>query len=208
MVIAMHFDRWARDIEAQLVELAEQRTFRFRATRRAHAAAYLLAMRRCEGLTDAEISSLETAIGQPVPGAYRAFVRRFGRARGHLFRGSDVEPRELPAYRADADGLVVGHDPLPRDAIVFLVHQGYTFCWFAAGDDPPVMQFVEGEGHRPCAPQFTTFVEAELTQMKQVNALAREQGGTFLTVTEAGAREIYPARSSGTRPIDTDDELL
>jgi SMI1-KNR4 cell-wall len=40
---------------------------------------------------------------------------------------------------------------LPTDAFVFSMHQGYEFKYFktSEGDDPPVYQYVEGNGHPP-----------------------------------------------------------
>lgn len=37
---------------------------------------------------------------------------------------------------------------LPNNAFVFLMHQGYEFCYFifSDGTDPPVYQYVEGNG--------------------------------------------------------------
>ena len=204
----MDFEQWTTNVERRIVELADRRTFRFRATRREHADAYLAAMRRCAGKTEGEIVALEQSVGVPFPTAYRAFVRTLGEARGHLFRGSDIEPAELASYRHDAIELIGDGEPLPADALVFMFHQGYTFCWLEPGDDPPVHQFIEGEGHRRCADRFTSFIDAELALMAEVNAMSHKQGGTYLTVTATVVREVHPALADGLRPIDHDDELI
>lgn len=56
----------------------------------------------------------------------------------------------LPDLREIAEQLLQENNqpPLPAQAFVFLMHQGYQFLYFVAdgkNDDPPVYGYLEGE---------------------------------------------------------------
>jgi hypothetical protein len=120
------------------------------------------------GLMDsASIARLEEHLGLPIPPAYRAYLGIAGAS----------PPPELVGSDCHADCLFKLHDwaiellkesgnpfPLPDDAIVFLMHQGYQFFYFHADgvtDDPPVYYYFENrlEPERPYE-RFSDWVAA------------------------------------------------
>ena len=60
----------------------------------------------------------------------------------------------------------------------------------------------------PLADGFADYLQAEVRSMENLNKLQHEQGGYFLTVRGTSKSEIYPALSSGIRPMDHNDEYL
>lgn len=118
------------------------------------------------GCSEAEIKKLETAAGLHLPASYRGFLKRMGHGAGDLFRGTDMFYSHLAGnLRPWAEKLLANERPglrLPADAFVFSIHQGYEVCYFLAGegDDPPIYQFVEGQG-APTRPwdNFSAFLE-------------------------------------------------
>jgi hypothetical protein len=201
------------EVVAQLRELAENRTFRFRNTRRAVAAKYLSDLRRYDGYQPQEIEHAERQMGVTFPASFRAFLLRMGRARGELFRGSDVAGiDDFAEYRREASMLLepVGA-AIPADAVVFLLHQGYSFAFITAdgGQDSPVHVFGEGqESVSVAAPTLAAFIGGELRLMREVQERSRQHGVYWLTVLESGGcQETHPALSSGERPLDGADRF-
>jgi hypothetical protein len=100
--------------------------------------------------TEWEIEQLEKSIRLPLPPSYRAYLLIAGQRPPSAWVGSDCDLRHLLQLRADADRLLRenGQPPLPANAFVFLMHQGYQFFYFEADgrqDDPPVFYYLEGE---------------------------------------------------------------
>jgi hypothetical protein len=98
--------------------------------------------------TEDEIRMLEQQIGLPLPGAYKEFLLWMGHGAGGFLRGSDCFYERLPPLRAWALELLWENgyaEPLPGDAFVFYMHQGYQFYFVRVGegDDPPVYFYSE-----------------------------------------------------------------
>ena len=103
------------------------------------------------GCSAKEIEEVEVDVEQPLPLAYRQFLATMGRGAGRFFVGTDLffpgvignteAAHELVAE--DKSGLA-----LPKDAIAFMMHQGYQFMFIRAdeGDDPPVYHYIEQSG--------------------------------------------------------------
>ena len=103
------------------------------------------------GCTAKEIETLEKQSGVKLPESYKGFLARFGKQAGQFFTGEDCFYDRLRNLRADAEFLLKeNNEPftLPQDIFVFSMHQGYEFLFFStnAGDNPPVAQYVEGQG--------------------------------------------------------------
>ncbi len=70
---------------------------------------------------------------------------------GSDFIGSDCTIRSVPKLREGAEELLErcgSQYTLPKEAVVFLMHQGYYFVYFLAEngtDDPPVFAYQEGD---------------------------------------------------------------
>lgn len=97
-----------------------------------------------------DIERLQSTMGVQLPAAYKAYLRIAGNEPPSAWIGSDCTVRHLPDLRAGSERLLreCGQPPLPVDAFVFLMHQGYQFFYFVAdgsSDDPPVFYYFEGE---------------------------------------------------------------
>jgi len=98
--------------------------------------------------TEHEIQILEQQLGLPLPGAYKEFLLWMGHGAGGFLRGSDCFYEHLLRLRAGAMELLWENgypEPLPGDALVFYMHQGYLFYFVRVGegDDPPVYFYSE-----------------------------------------------------------------
>lgn len=101
-------------------------------------------------------------------------------ARAPRSRGWTGEPRK------DTDPSLA----LPANAVVYLVHQGYTFLFLVAagGFDGPQMQWTEGERQpTEVAPTFAALVDAELRSQEMTHREWHERGGYYRTLYERGA---------------------
>ena len=98
--------------------------------------------------TEDEIRMLEQQTGLPLPGAYKEFLLWMGHGAGGFLRGSDCFYEHLLRLRAGAMELLWENgytEPLPGDAFVFYMHQGYLFYFVRVGegDDPQVYFYSE-----------------------------------------------------------------
>lgn len=102
-----------------------------------------------------EVAQLEQRIGQRLPAAYREFLLWMGKGAGRFFVGTDYFYADVSQFDRHIEGakkLLEENnitDPLPEDAFVFYMHQGYQIMYFrlSAGDDPPIYYYGEGEGY-------------------------------------------------------------
>lgn len=115
---------------------------------------------------------------------------------------------DFERFRADALELLAETDSrlsLPREAIVFLFHQGYQFSYLSAtgGFDSPVMLWTESARQpQQIAANFAELVNAQLRLMESNNAVAREQGGYYMTLHPGGGSTMtFPALDGGDRPL-------
>jgi SMI1-KNR4 cell-wall len=98
-----------------------------------------------------EVEALERQLGVVFPEAYKAFLLILGRDGGPDFVGSDCTIGEVPTLREGAERLLRAQGSpfrLPEQAVVFLMHQGYSFLFFVADgtvEDPPVFAYLEGD---------------------------------------------------------------
>lgn len=149
------------------------------------------------GCSDNEIEKIEEAQQASLPELYGDFLRSAGKAAGNLMVGSDwrfPEPLTLKNY---AKELVVENGSSPdflEGAIVFLMHQGYMFYYFAAESlsepDPPVWLYVEvkQDPPRPTGGRFSRFLESQERQLRETR------------IIEGRARTRETARAEGRKP--------
>ena len=161
------------------------------------------------GWTEREVANCEAELGVSFPLVFRQYLLEMGKSPGDLFKGSErAGIDEFDKFRSFAMRLLNRLDPqlrLPRDAVVFLTHQGYTFLYLIASDgfDGPVMQWMELEREpETIAPTFANLVDAELQLMEKVNQDAIESGGYYLTLhPNGGSTRWAPPINSGERPL-------
>ncbi len=199
----------------RLEGLASNRSYRFVNTPRKDAEHFQQLQTSFVGYSDAEIVQAERRLGVVLPLLFRTYLIRMGKHHGDLFVGSDIPTLDrLEEIRDYAQGLMLKSnvsEPLPPNAVVFLLHQGYTFCYFLAegGFDSPVWNYLEGEA-RPTQ-RFASYGDLLLDEvglMEEVNEKRLEQGGGYLQLhPNGGTTESYPALNSGERPIDRNDEF-
>jgi len=215
-------DALVDEMAKRLWRVAEERPFRFRDTSLSEARPYFFGRRHYAGLNEYEVAIIET--GDPGVGVqggearftrfFRAYLKRLGKARGLLFEGSEAHPFHMERYKAAALGLLEesGVEPfLGPHSVVFMFHQGYTFCYFDCGDpsafDAPVYQYVEGEpGPKKIAEGFAQMLDAEVSLVEEVNLAEIESGGYFVTIKGGLVQRTYPAGGDGPRPLDTEDQ--
>lgn len=194
----------------RLVALAETPEFVIRDTPRHLIEQHHQRLMTFAGYTESEVAGAETRLGVQFPAVFREYLREMGKSPGDLFCGSDLAGiTEFEQFRAYALKLLAETDPtltLPPEAVVFLLHQGYTFVYLlaAGGLDRPPMQWTENEREpRQVADSLVEMVDAELQLMESNNADFREDGGYYLTLhPEGGSTQSHPARASGKRPLD------
>lgn len=96
-----------------------------------------------------EVIWSEQQLGISLPKAYQEFLLWMGHGAGQFLRGSDCFFKHLPDLQEWAVELLQENnvlEPLPEDAFVFLMHQGYQFSFFrlSEGDNPPTYSYCEG----------------------------------------------------------------
>lgn len=202
-------------VRGRLLLLAASPPFRFVNTYRDEADDYLRRMAEFVGFDEDEVAAANRAMG-PFPLVYEEFLRQMGHARGALFAGSNVEPRHLFRYRHEAEEMMSNCGVerfLDENSVVFMTHQGYSFCYFqspsASAFDAPVFRYVACEdAPKQIAPGFAELLDAEVALMEENDRMARASGGYFIAVSGGFERRLYPALEEGRRPLDCDDELL
>jgi len=104
---------------------------------------------KLEPVTSSKIFLIEKEFKITLPEVYKQFLQLMGNGAGEYMRGSSVFYDEIFSLRKWADELVHENDiePIPNDAFVFWMHQGYQAAYFKLneGDNPPVYYFSEGQ---------------------------------------------------------------
>jgi len=157
------------------------------------------------GWSDREISSAEAELGIAFPTVFRQYLLEMGKSNGDLFCGSEcAEIDEFEKYQMTALRMLDPDLSLPRHAVVFMTHQGYTFLYFEAkgGFDAPIMQWIERErAPKQVSPGFCELVNAELGLAESNHKYLHEKGGQFVTLSRSGGSTWW-SPSSGKRPLD------
>jgi len=125
----------------------------------------------CElhGCSAREIAKIEEFFNVKLPLYYREFLSSMGKEAGKFMRGSSVFYSEIFDLRDGSIRLLNDDNfkPLPVNAFVFWMHQGYQFAFFYwdEGDNPPVYYYLEGEHYEDFEKKensFTDFLEKQL----------------------------------------------
>jgi hypothetical protein len=161
------------------------------------------------GYSEAQVVGAEARLGVQFPEVFRTFLREMGRSPGELFSGSDLAGvgnfmkfRALAIRQVAASGKSLS---LPREAVVFMFHQGYVFGYLlgTGGFDSPVLEWMEDKtAPVQVAATFGKLIDAQLNLMESNHRTSHEQGGHYLTLNPDGSGKIeYPAPNSGNRPL-------
>jgi len=115
-------------------------------------------------MQDQEVESL--------PLVYRQFMMHLGKRAGSLFAGTDCFCDYLIGVKEQAqdllDDVTDSKYKLPKDAFVFLIHQGYQFNYFQTDNklnDPPVYYYTDSYesprlSHNTVSEFWTDFIVA------------------------------------------------
>ncbi|MCY7334039.1 MAG: SMI1/KNR4 family protein [Pseudanabaena sp. CAN_BIN31] len=100
--------------------------------------------------SQSEILSLEHHFHISLPTTYKVILRSMGHGAENFWEGEDCFYRHLPQIQKLAKKLLKENNfplPLPSDAFVFFMHQGYQFSFFklSEGDNPPVYSYLEDQ---------------------------------------------------------------
>jgi len=205
------------DWKRRLVAMATNPPYVFKDTPQHLADRHLRELTTFAGYSEAAVAEVERGLHVRFPTVFRAYLLTMAKSPGALFGGSAlvVIPDAGPAHsgveglHAEATRLLKETDldlALPANAVVYLLHQGYTFLYFVAagGVDGPQMQWTEGERQpNECAPTFAALVDAELRSQETTHREWHERGGYYRTLYETGGgKATYPSLNSGDRPLD------
>jgi len=198
------------DWKRRLVEMAQNAPYAFSRTPQDLIDEYQSRQTNFLGYTEAEILNAEALLRGRFPTVFREYLLQMGRQPGNLFTGSELAKlSELEAFRGGAEELIRQTDTsmtLPRNAAVFLFHQGYCFTYVLADGsfDSAPMQWIEQDREpTPVSATFADMVNAELQLMEENHSSLHQRGGYWLTVHPGGGTsEEHPARASGLRPLN------
>jgi hypothetical protein len=124
---------------------------------------------KLRGCTTHEIAKIEIFFHVKLPLSYKNYLFSMGKGAGQFMQGSSVFYDEVFNLREGSNRLLIEDEfkPLPNDAFVFWMHQGYQFAFFYLdqGDNPPVYFYYEGvkyEDFQKKENSFTEFLEKQL----------------------------------------------
>ncbi|WP_213086944.1 SMI1/KNR4 family protein [Chitinophaga agrisoli] len=120
--------------------------------------------------TPQEVIKVEEFYKVSLPAVYKEFLLMMGKGAGEYMAGSSVFYDEIFFLRQYAKELIRDNSlqPLPDNAFVFWLHQGYQMAFFLLDENEhlPVYYFGEGEGMKSVEirySRFIDFLEQELT---------------------------------------------
>ena len=161
--------------------------------------------------TEREVANAEADLGVVFPNVYRQYLLQMGKSPGELFTGSQLcKIDELPQSRLQAIKMITYFNEgltLPKNAVIYMFHQGYVFLYFLAdgGIDAPVFEWLETRLEpKQLAASFADLIDAELRLMERVHREIHDSGGYYATLNDRAmvSRQWRPAVSSGYRPLD------
>lgn len=111
--------------------------------------------------TPEEVNSLQTYFNISFPKVYVDFLLLMGKEAGAYMRGTDAFYKELLPLMTYAKETLEEAQlaPLPQNAFVFWMHQGYIYAYFTTdgGDNPPVTVLYESGEVIKCDSLFEFF---------------------------------------------------
>ena len=125
------------------------------------------------GCSDAEIASLESAVGLCLPDIFKAYLRLMGWSAGEMLCGSDIRFGCLHLLTEEGREEMAGRGvTLAPDAFVFFAHQGYDYMYFLAScgaGDPPVHRYhSDWDAPRQVFPAFSGYLRWMFTNSSEI----------------------------------------
>lgn len=120
--------------------------------------------------TEEEVKALEVSLVCRFPEAYREFLLWMGHGAGTFLQGTDIFYEHVPKIQGWAKELLIENNfpqPLPDDAFIFMMHQGYQFMFFRTleSDDPPIYYYHEAYHFESFELRFPNLDEFLIAQM-------------------------------------------
>jgi hypothetical protein len=137
--------------------------------------------KKVEFCTNQEISNLEKRLNLTFPLAYKEFLLWGGKKAGGLMEGSDCFFENLELNQ-DTAKLILEDDnfpySLPKDALVFFMHQDYQFLFFKTsdGDNPHVYSYQERQSKNSFKLEYLTYTSFLINILEKEAAWRKEWG--------------------------------
>ncbi|SFE91162.1 SMI1-KNR4 cell-wall [Chitinophaga sp. CF118] len=120
--------------------------------------------------TDKDILLIESTYKLKLPLVYKDFLLTMGRGAGKFMRGSSVFFDVLFSLNKWGGELLEEHglEPLPPNAFVFWLHQGYQMAFFRIGESEvlPIYYFGEEESLKGIKLKFNSFIDFLMEELK------------------------------------------
>lgn len=135
--------------------------------------------RDARGCSNEDLARLALQCSVPLPETYRQFMQIAGKGVDDFLSGSDFTLEDLDGMRDAANELLAGAGlaPLPPEAFVFTMHQGYQFFFFL---NECVYYYVEGASEpEKRFESFEEFFDAILAEIEfyRLRRMERRQSG-------------------------------
>lgn len=116
-----------------------------------------------------DVRQVESKFNVKLPFAYREFLNYMGRGASRFMVGSSVFMNELLELYDGALELCEENNitPIPENAFVFWMHQGYQALYFLPGEeeDPAIYYYHEGSGATRFEKQPISFIDFLKTEL-------------------------------------------
>lgn len=127
---------------------------------------------RPKPLSDNQITIIEDKYKIILPAVYKKFLKLMGGGAGFFMLGSSVFYNELFSLKQGTEELISENNlpPLPENAFVFFMHQGYQAAYFKLdeGDDPLVYYYSEGGQSQEFSLMTNTLTDFFLAHLEDV----------------------------------------
>ncbi len=116
-----------------------------------------------KGCSYPEIIKLERKLNMKLPESYKSFLLTMGHSADKFYLGSDFTYEKLEQIQIWSKELLQEspeYPELPEKTFVFMMHQGYQFCFFHLdeGNNPFVFGYLEGNRHFDKFEKFDEFM--------------------------------------------------
>ena len=119
-----------------------------------------------------QVQALSQQLGHAFPAPYNEFLLWMGQSRAGMLLGSDWLPDDLSPLKDKAKNLLATNkfpQPLPDDAFVFWMSQGYVFAFLrlSQGDNSPVYRYhstLDTTAFTQISPSFGEWLQTQIQE--------------------------------------------